>query len=147
MKCGLVEVISRQRTDRRVVLLAMALDVIAIVLFAALGRRSHDEGSGVLDVLETAAPFLVALAVGWIVVLVARLPPTSIVAGVVLWAVTVVGGLVLRRTVWDRGTQTSFIIVAALVLGLLLVVWRAGVSVARSRGEVRSPPPPPEAGR
>lgn len=125
----------------------MVLDVVAIMLFAALGRRSHDEGSGVLDVLETAAPFLVALAVGWVVVLVTRLPPTSIVAGFVLWAVTVVGGLVLRRTVWDRGTQPSFIIVAALVLGLLLVAWRAGVSVARSRGEVRSAPPPPEAGR
>ena len=142
-----MQVVSRHPTDRRLSLLAMALDVVAIVLFAALGRRSHDEDSGVLDVLETAAPFLIALAVGWLVVLVARLAPTSIVAGFVVWAVTVVGGLVLRRTVWDRGTQPSFIIVAALVLGLLLVVWRTGVSVARSRGEVRSAPPPPEAGR
>ena len=137
----------RRRSDRRLVLVAMALDAIAILLFAALGRRSHDEGDGVLDVLETAAPFLVALAAGWIVVLVTRLAPTSVVAGVVFWVVTVVGGLVLRRTVWDRGTRPSFIVVAALVLGLLLVGWRAGVSVARARREIRSASPPPGAGR
>ena len=147
VKCGSVQVVRQQRSEVRVVVTAMALDAIAILLFAALGRRSHDEGGGVLSVAETAAPFLVALAAGWIVVLVARLAPTSVAAGVVLWVVTVTGGLMLRRTVWDRGTRPSFIVVAALVLGLLLVVWRVAVSVARRRSEIRSPSPPPGAGR
>ena len=137
----------RRQSERRLVVGAMALDAIAILLFAALGRRSHDEGGGVLDVLETAAPFLIALAAGWILVLVARLAPTSVAAGVVLWVVTVAGGLVLRRTLWDRGTRPSFLLVAALVLGVLLVVWRGGVSFARSRREIRSASPPPGAGR
>ena len=146
-KCGSVEIMERRRSERRLVPVALALDVLAVVLFAALGRRSHDEGSGVLDVLETAAPFLIALAVGWLVVRATRLEPTCVAAGVVLWAVTVAGGLILRRALWDRGTAASFIVVAALVLGLLLVAWRGAFSFARGRSGIRSASPPTGAER
>ncbi len=131
----------------RIWLAAVAADVVAVLLFAALGRRSHDTDSGVLAVVSTAAPFLVALAAGWVVVLVRRLPPMPVVTGVVLWAITDVGGLLLRRTVWDRGTAASFVIVASLSLGLLLVGWRGALSFTRGRGEIRSPSPPSKAGR
>jgi hypothetical protein len=42
----------------------------------------------------------------------------------VIWACTVVGGLLLRQTS-DQGTATAFVVVATLVLGLLLVGPRA----------------------
>ena len=41
------------------------------------------------------------------------------------WAITSAGGLLLRRTLWDRGTATAFVVVTAVVLGMLLVGWRA----------------------
>jgi hypothetical protein len=125
----------------------MALDVVAVLVFVVLGRRSHDTGSGVVGVLETAAPFLIALGVGWIVVLVARMEPMAALTGIVLWAITVGGGLLLRRTVWDRGTATSFVLVAAIALGILLVGWRGVLSFTRGAGGVRSAPPPSGAGR
>ena len=96
-----------------------------------------------LAVLGTAAPFLVALAAGWVVVLVRRLAPIAVVTGVVLWAITDVGGLLLRRTVWDRGT--------AAVLRHRRLPVRSGCCssaggvlcpFARGRGEIRSPSPP-----
>jgi hypothetical protein len=44
-------------------------------------------------------------------------------------------GMLLRRTVFDRGTAASFVIVATLVTGALLLGWRAAqLVVARRRG-------------
>jgi len=39
----------------------------------------------------------------------------------IVWLVTVFGGLELRHFVFDRGTATPFVIVATLVLGALIV--------------------------
>jgi drug/metabolite transporter (DMT)-like permease len=109
---------------------ALAADVACIVVFAAIGRRSHDEAEGIGGVLATAAPFLVALAVGWALVEALRrsrsrpTDPVRIDAGVVIWLVTVGAGLLLRRTLWDRGTARAFVIVATVFLGLAIVGWR-----------------------
>lgn len=107
-----------------------ALDTAAIVLFAAIGRRSHDDANGVGAVLSTAAPFLIALLVAWGVAAVvgrsrAELrDPLSVEAGVAIWIITVSLGLVARRVLWDRRTAIAFVIVAVIVLGALLVGWR-----------------------
>ena len=37
----------------------VGLDVLSVMVFVVIGRRSHDEGSAVAGVFETAAPFLV----------------------------------------------------------------------------------------
>ncbi len=42
----------------------------------------------------------------------------------VIWAVTVIAGLLLRRFAFDDGTAPAFVIVTAVVLGVLLVGWR-----------------------
>ena len=108
---------------------ALVADAVCILAFAAIGRRSHDEAEGLGGVLATAAPFLVALAFGWAVVEALRrsrsTDPLRADAGVVIWTVTVVAGLVLRRTLWDRGTALAFVIVATAFLGLAIVGWRA----------------------
>jgi len=147
-----------RRPAIRAVVAAMLLDVVAVLLFVALGRRSHDAGSGVAAVLSTAAPFLIALAAAWLVVLTGRMAPLAALTGVVLWVITVAGGLALRRTLWDRGTATSFVVVAAVALGILLVGWRGVLTFARGASRaptsqegptstVRSASPPPGAGR
>ena len=51
----------------RPVVRAAALDAASIVVFVAIGRRSHDEdGNAVVGVLQVAAPFVIALLVAWL---------------------------------------------------------------------------------
>lgn len=121
------------RVDARAQITALALDIVAIIVFAAIGRRSHEESNGIGSVLSTAAPFLVALLVGWgLTNVLARWRPqlrdgTGLDAGVVIWAVTVVLGLLARRTLWDRGTAFAFVIVATIVLAAFVVGRRIAI--------------------
>lgn len=115
---------------RREQLTAAAVDVAAVVVFVALGRGSHDEGSSIGGTLRVAAPFLLALGAGWVALRAWR-APFAVGTGVGLWLVTVAVGMVLRRTVFDRGTAVAFVIVATLFLGLFLVGWRAVVAKSR----------------
>ena len=109
---------------RRLVAVAAACDVVAVLVFVALGRRSHDEGGNVVaGVLSVAAPFLIALAVGWAAARAWRAPMVWRTA-LVVWPVTVAVGMLLRRFVFDRGTATSFIVVATIATGVLLLGWR-----------------------
>jgi hypothetical protein len=129
-------------------LIAVAADVAAVLLFVVLGRSSHDEGNGIASIAGVAAPFLIGLAVGWLVAPTPRARPFAVRSGVQVWAATVVIGVVLRWFAWDRGTALSFIIVAAVFLGLLIVGWRLVLSGAtRPRRAVRSSRPPLEAER
>jgi uncharacterized membrane protein (GlpM family) len=112
---------------------AIGLDVFFIVLFAAAGRRSHNEGGAFTSVMNTAAPFLIGLAAAWLLVRVWR-RPTAVLVGVAIWPITVIGGMILRRGLWDRGTATSFVVVATLFIGACLVGWRLILSaIARRR--------------
>lgn len=101
-----------------------AIDAVLVLGFAALGRRSHDEGSSVSGIVEVAAPFLIALVVGWLAARAWR-APLALRTGAIVWVVTVAGGLALRSLVFDRGIAPAFIVVALLTLGVLLVGWRA----------------------
>ena len=111
----------------------MAIDVAAVVLFVAVGRRNHDEANSITGVLGTAAPFLIALAVGW---LVSRswTSPFTRAAIATTWTSTVVVGLALRRLVFGDGIATPFIVVATITLGVLIVVGRViAKRLSRSR--------------
>ncbi|MFD4430245.1 DUF3054 domain-containing protein, partial [Nocardia sp. NPDC058497] len=50
--------------------------------------------------------------------------------GIVFWLGTLVGGLVLRA-VSGQGVAVSFVIVAACVLALFLLGWRAAIRALR----------------
>lgn len=117
-------------TTRTIALAAMA-DVVALVVFVAAGRSSHDEGNTVTGVVQVVAPFLVGALVGWLAARAWRRPLDVAPTGVVVWVCTLVVGLVLRRLGLsgdDRGTAMSFVIVATLVTGVLLLGWRALVN-------------------
>lgn len=106
--------------------------MFAVVLFVALGRRSHDESGAFTAVIETAAPFLVGLAVGWLAARAWR-RPTNILTGVTIWPVTILVGMIVRNLVFDRGTATSFVIVATLFVGTFLVGWRVVLRLVDGR--------------
>lgn len=121
--------------DRRWVRTA-ALDVLSVLVFVAIGRRSHDEdGNVVVGALKVAAPFVIAVAVGWLVGRAWR-RPDDVATGVVIWLVTIVAGMLLRHFVFDKGTATSFIIVATIVLGAFLLGWRLVLGWLNNRREV-----------
>ena len=104
-------------------------DGLVVLVFATIGRASHDEGLRPTGVWHTAWPFLVgtALALAWAAY--AKDDPRTIKVGIRVWLLTLVVGMVLRRLT-DAGTAPSFVVVAALVLGALFVGWRV---VARAR--------------
>ncbi|PRA82049.1 DUF3054 domain-containing protein [Microbacterium sp. MYb66] len=112
---------------------AVIVDVVLVLIFAAIGRASHDENPA--GFLLTAWPFLVALLVGHLVA--ALLPgrprrPWSVLWGAVVWIVTVAGGMLVRVLSGDTA-EAPFIIVATLVLGVFLVGWRAVAALLRRR--------------
>ncbi|MGO1182032.1 MAG: DUF3054 domain-containing protein [Micrococcaceae bacterium] len=118
--------------------LTLLLDAVLIVLFAGLGRRSHDLGLDLPGILLTAAPFLSA----WLVaVLLTRGWDTWRAVwphGVVVWIITVAGGLVLRVTVFGDTAAVSFQVVAACALGILLLGRRTLTTLLRRRRSPRA---------
>jgi hypothetical protein len=96
---------------------------VCVVLFAAIGRDTHEHGLNVLGILLTAAPFAGGAAIGWLLGRAWRSPLALWPAAVVVWLSTVVFGLLLRGLA-GGGLAVSFQIVTLLVLGFLLVGWR-----------------------
>lgn len=124
----------RAVTPRRIAL-AATIDVVAILLFVAIGRRSHDEGGSVVgEALRVAVPFLLGLAAGWVAARAWR-APVAFASGIVIWLGTVVVGMLLRRFVFDRGIALPFIIVASLFTLLFLVGWRVVNEWLAGRGK------------
>lgn len=99
----------------------LAVDVLCVLVFVTLGRRNHDEGTALGGVLTTAGPFLIALAVAWAVGLTRSRAVAGLRFGLWVWACTLVLGMILRRFAFDKGTATSFVIVATVFLGLFLL--------------------------
>jgi hypothetical protein len=113
---------------------ALALDAALVIVFAIIGRSSHAEGLDVVGVWGTAWPFLAGLAVGWAAARAWRHPRAPWPTGVIVWAATLVVGMLLRLAS-DQGVQVAFVIVAALTLAILLVGWRGVVAlIARGSG-------------
>ncbi len=112
----------------------MLVDALLVIVFCAIGRRSHDEAV-LAGLLKTVWPFGIGLLVGWAVAVYAargaRFDPTALwPSGIVIWACTLVGGMLLRA-VSGQGVAVSFVIVAASVLALFLLGWRAAIRALR----------------
>jgi hypothetical protein len=108
----------------------MVLDAALILLFAAIGRHSHAETGALLAVVTTAWPFLAGMAAGWLVSLLAfRRVPLEVRDGIHVWVCAVAIGMVLRGAT-HAGTALSFIVVATLVLGAMLLGWRGLAALA-----------------
>ncbi|OBI41953.1 DUF3054 domain-containing protein [Mycobacterium colombiense] len=112
-----------------------AVDVIGVLVFCAVGRRSHDEGLNVPGIAVTAWPFLTGTAVGWLISRGWRRPTAVVPTGVVVWLSTVVVGMLLRKAS-SAGVAASFVVVATTVTALLLLGWRvaAGLALRRRSG-------------
>lgn len=122
------------------VALTIVIDVILVAVFCVIGRLSHAEGvfSDIPGLLNTTWPFLVATLAAHAVMLIRGTQADRMLPGAVIWAVTVVLGLLLRA-LSGQGTALAFMIVATLTLALFLLGWRAIVAlVRRARSAARS---------
>jgi hypothetical protein len=116
-------------------------DTLVFLIFAAGGRDQHHESGGLIDVVTTALPFLVA----WFVVApwfgAFRSPAESTVRVVaqrtaLAWVVAWIVGLILRAGVQQRGIDGAFPAIALLFNAVLLVGWRSAFAyyLGRARG-------------
>jgi len=115
---------------------SLATDVIGVLAFCAVGRRSHDEGLSVTGIATTAWPFLTGTVIGWLASRAWQRPTAVVPTGVVVWLCTVAVGMLLRK-VSSAGVAASFVLVAASVTAVLLLGWRAAVALTmRHRSDV-----------
>ena len=113
----------------------IALDLVAVLAFAVVGRASHAED--LAGTLLTAAPFAAGAAVGTLAARSWR-DPWSWRSGLLVWAGAAVVGLVLRALVTGR-LPLSFAVVATVALGVLVLGWRAVARLVRHAGGARDP--------
>jgi Protein of unknown function (DUF3054) len=124
--------------DRRVVIL-LAGDLVCFLVFALLGLRNHEEGITLSGIIRAATPF----QAGW---LLAGLVPAFRESrsqhrrtGVLRrWAPAWVIGLALRTLFFDRSFEVSFAIVAFIVNGGFLLLWRSVLARLLLREPFRS---------
>ena len=102
-----------------------------MILFATIGRASHGEALSPGGLLRTGTPFVLGLVVGWVIVVTARVAALRWLAGVVLWASTLIVGMVVRYFT-GQGVAVIFVIVAACFLALTLIGWRAVAAAIRA---------------
>lgn len=116
----------------RTVIPAFLLDAVLLLIFAGLGRSSHERGNNLVGLFETGWPFLAALAISWIVSLAWRAPAAPVRTGVPIWIGTLILGMIFRL-LSGQGTALPFVLVASGTIGVLLVGWRTLAEMIRRR--------------
>ncbi len=111
----------------RTALRAFAFDALCVLLMVVIGTRNHKTDTGITGILFVAAPFWIAMSLAHLAPLLQRTAKADAHV-VVVWGYTVVMGMVLRNTVFDRGTAVAFIIVATVFLGITMFGWRAFIA-------------------
>ena len=114
---------TEQTTGTRSAALAFVADVVLVVIFCAIGRRSHAEGITLAGVAHTSWPFLTGTVAGWALSRGWRRPTALNPTGLVVWISTVVIGMLLRKAS-AQGVAVSFVIVASTVTAVFLLGWR-----------------------
>lgn len=117
---------------RRSSALAALADVVAVLVFCTIGRRSHAEGLTAAGVAQTAWPFLTGTAIGWLLVRGWRRPTALLPTGVVVWVSTVAVGMLLRKAT-SAGVAVSFVVVASVATAVLLLGWRVAAAAVQRR--------------
>ncbi len=118
-----------------------AADLAVLVVFVVIGRRSHHEDAGVVGFLRVWWPFVVGLAVAWLVSGLVR-SPLAWGRAVVAWLLTVAVGMTLRIVVEGRDLSVAFTIVSLVFVGVGMLGWRAVVRAVQTR-RARSARQPP----
>ncbi|MGP9694949.1 DUF3054 domain-containing protein [Brachybacterium sp. AOP25-B2-12] len=106
---------------------SLVADALAVFLFVAIGLLQHGSPLTTVTVTWVGWTFAVGMLVGHLAIRSWRAPFAVWPQGVFVWAITIVAAMALR-TLFGQGTETSFIVVTAIVLGVLMLGWRAVAS-------------------
>ncbi len=114
------------------------MDALAIALFALLARMAHQSEEMPFTFagwLSTLWPFLLGVVLAWVVIAALKWDGVRIVpAGLSAWIITAVTGLAIWGLNNGSVPHWSFIIVASVMSGLLMLGWRAGaIPIQRRR--------------
>lgn len=119
----------------------VAGDIVTLLVFAAIGRRSHGEAAGMAalaEVARTALPFIV----GWLAVApwAGAFSPTAarglggmLRATLIGWTGALLVGALVRAAMIGRFSPVSFYVVTFLVALLLLGGWRGAFALWEGR--------------
>ena len=111
---------------------AFAADLLVLVVFVLVGRRSHDEGSGLEGFVRVWWPFAVGLVVATVASGTWR-APLEWRRAIVAWLLTVALGMTLRVAVQGREPKPTFVIVTTVFVGAGMLGWRALARRVRSK--------------
>lgn len=91
------------------------------MVFALLGNRSHDSGLALGEITGTAWPFLLGLALSWLLTFSWASPSRIWPTGMLVVLGTVTLGMTFRTLFTEGGAQLSFVLVTTGVLTLFLL--------------------------
>lgn len=100
---------------------AALVDVVAVVLFVAIGRASHHHSETFGGFVSTLWPFAAGVGAGWVVSSWRSL--WGLRAGITVCVATVAVGMALR-VVAGQGTALAFVVVALGFLGAVMLFGR-----------------------
>ncbi|MHB8294623.1 MAG: DUF3054 domain-containing protein [Acidimicrobiales bacterium] len=120
---------------RKVAVVAVVADLVAVLAFVAIGRQAHGHDLSVAGMAKTSWPFLSGLAAGWLGIVAyrwgGRRDGTSLAAGAAVCISTVTLGMVLRL-VAGQGSAFAFVLVSLGFLGAAMFGWRLVYRYTRS---------------
>lgn len=99
-------------------------DILAVVLFVAIGLIQHDVVATATNIALVGWPFLLGMLVGHLAIRSWRAPFGLWPHGVFVWAITVVAAMAIR-TLFGAQPPVAFVIVTAVSLAVLMLGWRA----------------------
>lgn len=108
---------------------SLVADSLAILLFVAIGLMQHGSALTTSSVGLVGWPFAIGMLLGHLAIRSWRSPFALWPHGVLIWAITIVAAMAIR-TLLRAGTETSFVIVTAIVLAVFMLGWRAIASFA-----------------
>jgi hypothetical protein len=110
---------------------APLIDLVAVIVFVAIGRARHGHGDALKGMVSTSWPFALGLAVAWLVLARRSSSGLRLADGALVVVVTVAIGMA-ARVLAGQGTEFAFILVALAFLGLEMEGWRLITRRARS---------------
>ncbi|MEE1652071.1 DUF3054 family protein [Brachybacterium sp. J144] len=119
---------------------ALVGDLLAVLLFVAIGLIQHGSSLTTESIALVGWPFALGALLGHLAIRSWRAPFRLWPHGVFIWAITIAAAMAVR-TLFQAGTEVSFVIVTAVTLGVLMLGWRA-LALFLTRGERAATVPP-----
>ena len=117
---------------RKATAVTFSVDIACVLAFVIIGRHSHHHGETAGGVWQTAWPFLIGLAIGWLTARAWRQPLSIVPAGIGAWIGAAGLGMIVR-VLAGQGTAVAFIGVTAGFLALCLLGWRIATRIVMTR--------------